>query len=256
MNKYDLLDLLYEKNGDYFSGETLSEQFGFSRTTIWKSVNQLKADGYDISSITKKGYKLEREKIDVLSKYELLRRLTPHGEYHVEFSEQIGSTNSYALNLAENNATHNTLIVANEQTGGKAKEHGNFFSPPNAGVYMSLILRPKGLKMEDVSYFKGEKIKKFLAVLNAELGESLACVSDSLILVKNKKLGGILTQASIEVESGLIEYLVIGIGLYVNAGDFTKMFKEDYTALDILTQKSFNRADLIAKIVTAISCCP
>ena len=67
--KGEILRLLKETNG-YLSGQELCEKFGVSRTAVWKVINQLKEEGYEIEAVRNKGYALKSVS-DVLSREEL-----------------------------------------------------------------------------------------------------------------------------------------------------------------------------------------
>ena len=65
------------------------------------------------------------------------------------------------------------------------------------------------------------------------------------IVVNNKKVSGILTELSAEVD--YINYIVVGIGVNVSMKDFPDELKDKATSLLIESGKSISRAQLIAK---------
>lgn len=140
--KGEILKLLKERRG-YLSGQELCERFGVSRTAVWKVMNQLKEDGYEIEAVRNKGYVL-RSTPDILSKEEL--ESTIHTEWagaNVAFFERTDSTNTQIKRLAEAGAPHGTLAVAEIQEGGKGRRGRSWVSPPGVGIWMSLLLRPQ-----------------------------------------------------------------------------------------------------------------
>lgn len=118
--KAKILQALREADG-YVSGQQLCEQFHVSRTAVWKAINQLREMGYEIDSVSNKGYCI-RSVPDVLNKNELLSlRKTAWIGTQVECFDVIGSTNTTAMQMAEEGAPHGTLVVADRQDSGKGR---------------------------------------------------------------------------------------------------------------------------------------
>lgn len=119
--KGEILKLLKETDG-YISGQELCEKFGVSRTAVWKVINQLKEEGYEIEAVRNKGYILKGS-ADVLSKEELESTIhTKWAGTQVAFFEETDSTNNEIRRLAEQGAPHGTLAVAERQLGGKGQK--------------------------------------------------------------------------------------------------------------------------------------
>lgn len=119
--KGEILKLLKETAG-YISGQELCEKFGVSRTAVWKVINQLKEEGYEIEAVRNKGYILKGS-ADVLSKEELESTIhTKWAGTQVAFFEETDSTNNEIRRLAEQGAPHGTLAVAERQLGGKGQK--------------------------------------------------------------------------------------------------------------------------------------
>ena len=113
--KGEILKLLKETDG-YISGQELCERFGVSRTAVWKVINQLKEEGYEIEAVRNKGYILKGS-ADVLSKEELESTIhTKWAGAKVAFFEETVSTNNEIRSLAEQGAPHGTLAVAEERS--------------------------------------------------------------------------------------------------------------------------------------------
>ena len=140
--KGEILKLLKETDG-YISGQELCEKFGVSRTAIWKVINQLKEEGYEIEAVRNKGYILKGS-ADVLSKEELESTIhTKWAGANVVFFEETVSTNNEIRSLAEQGAPHGTLAVAEQQLGGKGRRGRVWTSPAGVGIWMSMLLRPQ-----------------------------------------------------------------------------------------------------------------
>lgn len=140
--KGEILRLLKETNG-YLSGQELCEKFGVSRTAVWKVINQLKEDGYEIEAVRNKGYALKSVS-DVLSREELKSSIeTRWAGANVVCFDRTDSTNIQARKQAEAGAPHGTLVVAERQDGGKGRRGRGWESPSGVGIWMSILLRPQ-----------------------------------------------------------------------------------------------------------------
>lgn len=208
------LKVLFENNkGKYLSGEEIASELGCTRGAVWKAVRGLEAEGWRIDAVTNKGYCLAREN-DVLSadgikKYLACKDITDVIVYHVT-----DSTNIQLKALAADGAPEGTLVVAGEQTAGRGRLGRSFYSPSDSGIYMSLLLRPK-LGTSDAI-----KITTAAASATAEIIEKLTGCSTEIKWVNDiyscgRKVCGILTEASFNVEFGGFDYAVLGIGINV-----------------------------------------
>ena len=93
--KTKILEAL-KKSDEYISGQELCERCGVSRTAIWKAVNQLRSDGYEIESVTGRGYRLVSER-DILSKEEIASELGGNDIVNeIYYYDEIDSTNNKA----------------------------------------------------------------------------------------------------------------------------------------------------------------
>nr|MDE7132292.1 HTH domain-containing protein [Lachnospiraceae bacterium] len=118
-DKTDILALLRNSN-DYVSGQQLCDRFGVTRTAVWKVINQLKEEGYQIESISGKGYRLLEEPEDILSESEIASRLhTQWAGRKVYYYDVTGSTNNDAKRCGEEGEPHGTVVVADIQNAGK-----------------------------------------------------------------------------------------------------------------------------------------
>ncbi len=139
--KTEILSMLSTGEG-YVSGQKLCDELGVSRTAVWKVINQLKEEGYEIESVPRKGYRIMKRP-DRITAEEITSRL--HSRWAgrpVCYSETIDSTNNEAKRLAERGALAGTLVVAEEQTQGKGRRGRSWMTPAGTAVAMSLVLRP------------------------------------------------------------------------------------------------------------------
>ncbi|GAB6139012.1 biotin--[acetyl-CoA-carboxylase] ligase [Halanaerobaculum tunisiense] len=207
-----VLDLLYRFQGDYLSGERLSDQLGVSRTTIWKYINYFRDVGYQIESSSKLGYQLLAAP-DILLPEEISRGLTTDQMGHqIFYSAQIDSTNRLAKEKAEAGFKEGTVVVAEEQVGGKGRLNRKFCSPPG-GIWLSFILRPdiKPVLAARATYLSSLALVKTINQLT-DLEAYIKWPND--ILINDKKISGILTELGAELDQ--VNYLVIGLGINAN----------------------------------------
>ena len=140
--KSEILRLLKESN-TYISGQQLCEQFQVSRTAIWKVIDQLKKEGYQIEAVRNKGYRLI-ESPDVMSKAEIESLMdTKWAGKNVVYYDEIDSTNNRAKEAGEKGDAHGTLFVADMQVAGKGRRGRVWKSPSGSSIYLTILLYPE-----------------------------------------------------------------------------------------------------------------
>ena len=192
-----VLNYFIQNLGNYTSGEELSNKLNISRTAVWKAVKQLKEQGYEISSKTRKGYCLVDN--GVLNTAFINKYLhTDNLDLHVY--ETIGSTNSEAKNISsQRHSTEPLVIISDQQTAGYGRYGRKFESPKNTGIYMSILLENQhqndlnpGLLTTAVAIAVSRTIKKLF-----HKDTEIKWVND--VLLDGKKICGILTEGALEV---------------------------------------------------------
>jgi len=159
---------------------------------------------------------------DVLSEAGIRRYLKTEGlQFHIYSS--VGSTNTVLKTMAEEGAKEGLCVLSEQQTAGRGRLGRSFYSPPENGLYMSLLLRPM-LPAEDAT-----AVTACAAVAVAETIENLAPVRAEIkwvndVMVDGRKVCGILTEASLDCESGQVNYMIVGIGINTHPP------KDDYPA--------------------------
>jgi BirA family biotin operon repressor/biotin-[acetyl-CoA-carboxylase] ligase len=241
----NLLRYLKGEKGEWVSGEQLSNKLEISRTAVWKHIHKLRDKGYVIESSTKKGYRLQ-EISDLLLADEIREGLNTQifAQKDILHYKETDSTNTVAKDLAVRGAPEGTLVVAEKQTRGKGRRGRTWFSPAGSGIYASLILRPV------ISPGEAPRITLMTAVAVAEALLALIPLAFKIkwpndILVNGKKIAGILTEISTEMDS--VDYIVVGLGLNVNTpkGNFTQDIREKATSILVETGKPFSRIKLL-----------
>lgn len=243
--KEQLLSYLKKEMGNWVSGESLSNKLSVSRAAIWKHIKKLKEEGYHIESSPKKGYLLSRIS-DLLLPAEIEEGLDTRifGKGNIVYFNEINSTNIKAKELAAMGTPEGTLVVAEKQTNGRGRRGRSWFSPSGDGIYASLILRPA------MSPIELPRITLMTAVAVSEALLSLTRLKIRIkwpndILVNGKKIAGILTEISTEMDE--VDYIIVGLGLNVNTPyeSFPEDIRETATSILIETGKQFSRAPII-----------
>jgi BirA family biotin operon repressor/biotin-[acetyl-CoA-carboxylase] ligase len=246
--KQVVLQLLIENKGNYVSGEAISNTLSVSRTAVWKHINTLKTEGYNIISSSGKGYCL-LERPDLLSFTEIKIGLkTKKIGQNILCFAKIDSTNEAAKRVAITGAPEGTVVVADQQEHGKGRLDRHWVSSPAVGLWFSIILRPDLQPAQAVqsTFVSAIAVCK---VLRKATGLPFSIKWPNDILVQNRKVCGILTELSAELER--INYIVVGIGLNVNQQkeDFPLEIREKATSLLLASGRSFNRAELLRNIL-------
>ncbi|MDE7022132.1 MAG: biotin--[acetyl-CoA-carboxylase] ligase [Lachnospiraceae bacterium] len=247
-DKSDILTLL-RNSRDYVSGQQLCDQFGVSRTAVWKAINQLKEEGYRIEAVSHKGYRL-LESPDVLSRSEVLSRLkTKWAGQQLFYLEETGSTNIDAKRYAEEGEPHGTTVIAEKQNAGRGRRGKYWESPPGSAIYMTIMLKPD---------FAPDKASMLTLVMALSVAEAITEVTGlqagikwpNDVVVNKKKVCGILTE--LNVETDYIRHVVIGVGINVNNGapeEFPEEIRETATSLRIEAGTPFSRAELLERVL-------
>lgn len=250
MLKDDVLKLI-SRERDYISGETISRKLGVSRTAINTAVKALRDDGYEITSTTNKGYLLTNSP-DLLSKGAISAYLTDDRSEDLYVYDSVGSTNTVLKDLAANGSKSGTVVIADHQASGKGRRGRSFESPSGVGIYLSYLLKPQsGLnRISDLTSWTAVAVSD--AIRNAYgLETSIKWVND--LLMNKKKICGILTEVTVEGESGFIDTCIIGIGINVNESSFPDELKDIATSISIENGgKIFERAKLAAEIIKSM----
>ncbi len=219
MTKEAVLEVLRTHTDVCISGAEIGRQLSVSRTAVWKAVEQLKKEGYRIESGPNRGYRLLPDS-DVLSE-EGIRRYLIHDSLQVRVFPSISSTNTVLKQLAAEGAPEGLVLAAGEQTAGRGRMGRQFYSPPDTGLYMSLLLRPSmpAADVTGITACAAVAVAQTIEEFSARPAE-IKWVND--VFVGGKKVCGILTEASVDCETGMIHYLIIGIGINtaVPQGDF------------------------------------
>lgn len=243
--KSEILKLLKNSEG-YLSGQQLCERYNVSRTAVWKAIEQLKSEGYEIEAVRNKGYRLLKSP-PVMSKAELESITeTSWAGRTVVYLKETDSTNTQAKALGEKQGVHGTLLVAEKQNAGKGRRGRMWESPAETSIYMTILLRPS------ISSATAPMLTLVMALSVVEGIRDSTGIETGIkwpndIVTDAKKVCGILTEMSADMDG--VHYVVIGAGINVNQDRFPEELKEKATSLCIKKGTSISRPKLIASIM-------
>ena len=235
-----------KQSEDFISGQEISKEFHITRAAIWKYINILREEGYNIESVPSKGYRLVALP-DILSYEEIKEYLnTDFMGRNIHYFNSIDSTNSKAKEIALEEK-EGTVLIAEEQTEGKGRMGRSWVSPKGKGIWMSIILKPnvEPMKVPKLTLVGAAAVYK--ALENMGIKAQIKWPND--VLIDGKKICGILTEMSGELN--MVNYVIMGIGINVNLdeGDFPEELKDKATSLKISTGKEISRKELTANIL-------
>ncbi len=244
--KQNVLNFLNNKD-EYISGQNIAAQFNVSRAAVWKAIQSLISDGYKIDAINNKGYKILNSN-DVISLEGIIQQIKSQNKLNFEYIREVDSTNNLMKERVKEGALEGHVIVASSQTKGKGRLGRSFYSPDGSGIYMSILLKPKFNAEEASMLTAAAAVAVSTAIDNLAKRESqIKWVND--IYIDNKKVCGILSEASYNMENHNLDYVIVGIG--VNVYEPTQGFPDDIKniATQVFTSPEGNmRNKLIANI--------
>ena len=251
MTKDAVLAIL-KRAGTFVSGEKISQELGISRTAVNIAVKALREEGCVIASSTNRGYCLT-EAPDRLTRGDLLCWLPEERMTSVLCMDSVDSTNRRLRELALDDAPDGQVLLADEQTDGRGRRGRAFYSPAGSGIYLSMLLRPEGLPADTVSLTAWAAVAVCRAVASVcGVTPGIKWVND--LVLQKRKVCGILTEMSVESETGQIQYVIVGIGVNVNEkkADFPKEIRTTASSLAAECGRTFSRAELAAAMIRSL----
>ena len=251
--KSDVLLKLEENKGSFFSGEELAVSLGVSRTAVWKAIKQLETEGYAIEAVPNKGYCLS-DYSDVMS-VEGIKAALPDRLKNIELTvlKTTGSTNTDAKQAIAAGCTHGTTFVAEKQTSGRGRRGRSFLSFEGSGIYMSVVIKPE-VNVDNIVYVTTAVSVAVARAISRVAGieTEIKWVND--IYFKGKKICGILTEAVTDCESGIIDSLVVGMGVNFSSRpeDIPDELKDTAGSLFEGEKCSISRNLLAAEIINQV----
>ncbi|MGH7978079.1 MAG: biotin--[acetyl-CoA-carboxylase] ligase [Limisphaerales bacterium] len=243
-----ILSALRETPGGV-SGAQLAEELGVSRAAVWSHIEELRRLGYGILAGPHLGYRLTGEP-DVLLADDLLARLGKGRvigrEIHV--FEQTTSTNDVVEKLARDGVGEGVVVFAESQTRGRGRLGRKWASPARKGLWFSILLRPR-LRPQEATQLTVASSTALRRAIYSQTHLPIEIKWPNDILIGGKKVGGILTEMSAELDR--VRHVILGIGIDVNqeAHEFPTEIRKIATSLKIERGEALSRGALASAVL-------
>lgn len=233
----------------HISGEKLSDELGITRSAVWKHINSLKEDGYEIDSVRNKGYRLIKSP-DIPDSSIIKAGLeTELIGSTVIAMKTVDSTNEEVKRLAAEGAREGLTVVSAEQTAGKGRFSRSWSSGNDGGIYFSFLLRPELPPADIASITLAAGYAVCLAIREfTGLDARIKWPND--IIIGRRKLCGILTEMT--AQSDRIDHVIVGIGINVNNHSFPEEISGKATSLYLEAGKEFDRNALLSCVLNML----
>jgi BirA family biotin operon repressor/biotin-[acetyl-CoA-carboxylase] ligase len=231
------------------SGADLSRELGMTRAGVWAHIEELRALGYDIEASPHLGYRLFGTP-DVLHADDLSARLgkvrVVGREIHV-FHETT-STNDVAARLARGGAAEGAVVFAESQTNGRGRMGRAWISPAGKGLWFTVLLRP-AFAPQGTTQLTVAAATALSRAITLQTGVTPEIKWPNDILIRGRKVAGILTEMRAELDQ--VQEVLLGIGMDVNleTGDFPAPLRRTATSLRIETGQKVSRSELAVAIL-------
>lgn len=252
--KVKLLAYLLDHPGHFHTGPELADHFQVTRNAIWKAVKQLETDGYEIIRHPKNGYALENlnQAIDLGQITHGLQNVWP--ELKVYYLDSTTSTNDLGRKHAADYPDHPAIFISSEQTAGRGRRGRTFYSSLSQGLYFSIVMTPPpGVNNDLVASLTIASASAYAETLTSYLPDDVMIKWVNDLFYHGKKVAGILTEATFDMESQTISHLVLGIGSNL-AGDFAKENAQNQSVAGTIfgpqLPNHFNPNDLVTNFIT------
>src|ERR1039457_4652760 len=236
------------------SGADLAGQLRVTRAAIWGRIEQLRQLGYEIEAGPHFGYRLVSAP-DVLHADDLLARLgkTKVIGRDIRVFEQTTSTNDVIEKLARDGVKEGAVVFAESQTKGRGRLGRKWISPERKGLWFSILLRPD-LRPQETTQLTVASATALRRAIQSETGLKPEIKWPNDILVGGKKVSGILTELSAELDR--VKHVILGIGVDVNQGasEFPAELRKTATSLRIEAGKAISRPELATAILREMDC--
>src|SRR5215469_15521424 len=229
-----LVTLLSENATIVISGARIAREIGVSRSMVWQWIEQLRKLGVRVKGQRRTGYFLEHIP-DIITPNLIRKRLKGN-----VFGKQIyhffrtDSTNRVAMDLGYTGAAEGTVVLAEEQTAGRGRSGRTWHSERGAGLYVTLLLRPK--------------LSPAHAAIKTQAGLIPELKWPNDLILNGKKIGGILTE--MHAEPSQVRFVVVGIGINVNQEKFPAEISSAASSLRKESGRSHSRVELLVRLLS------
>ena len=240
-----ILEKLLISKGKPISGEKLAHELSVSRAAVWKQVQVLRDEGYDIDSSTNIGYTLAGSSGRLVpGEIKAGLKTTIIGK-EIKYFEETESTNIIAREMA-GPADEGTVVIAESQTGGRGRLGRKWISP-TGGIWLSIIIKPKIQPSfaPRITFLAGVSVAK--TIRSYDIRAKIKWPND--VLIEGKKVCGILTEVGAEMD--MIDYCIVGIGFDTNVDteSFPDEIRNGSTSLKKELGHEIDRVEFVQKLL-------
>ncbi len=252
--KSKILALLKENKSEIITGTDIAKKLNITRSYVSKAVSLLRDEGYNIEIINRSGY-IYHDDYKILSIDKILSHLNKPDLFKIEILDRVNSTNTYLKSKSHNNEKTIQVAIADEQTGGVGRMSRNFVSNKGKGIYMSFLFKPS---------FSLETSKKITACVSVGVARAIDKLCKTSVKIKwvndiylnDKKICGILTTGTTNLELGTLDYMIVGIGinLYSQAflGELSKKATDIFDETNVIVDRSLLISEVLNEVVNLL----
>jgi len=242
-----LIALLSENATIVISGARIAREIGVSRSTVWRWVERLRELGVRVKGQPHTGYFLE--KVSDIVTPELVRKRLKGSLFgkRVHHFFRTDSTNRVAMELGYAGEPEGAVVLAEEQTAGRGRSGRNWHSERGAGLYVTLLVRPRLAPAQAPLLTMMAGLSAHTAIL-AQTGLNAELKWPNDLLLNGRKLGGILTE--MHAEPSAVRFVIVGIGINVNQEKFPAELSGIATSLRRESGRTFSRVELLVKLLS------
>ena len=243
-----IIKLLKEKSG-FVSGEEISTFLGITRAAVWKKVKTLRQSGYVITAIPSKGYRLVKSP-DIPTKEALQAVFT--GDIigrEIIFYDVISSTNDKVMEIGATRS-EGTVVIADAQKHGRGRFGRKWISPAGVNLYVTVLLKPPFVPKEATLITLMAAVA-IVSAIRDFTGLHAVIKWPNDILIRNKKVAGILTEMKSDMDR--IEFIAVGIGINVNMSlnMMPHTLRSVTASLKSERGKPINRVELLGAVLSS-----
>lgn len=176
------------------------------------------------------------------------------GNRPFRYYQSVSSTNDVAWDwqLADPTLPSGSVVVADQQTGGRGRSGRLWHTPPGQAIAMSIILTPEidPANLHRITMLAGIALIETIAPTISKQRQTLALKWPNDLMINAHKLSGILTEA---VWLGNeLQAVIVGIGINIRVDFNNRDLAHIATNLEDYTERPVSRAELIAAILERI----
>jgi BirA family biotin operon repressor/biotin-[acetyl-CoA-carboxylase] ligase len=233
----------------WVSGADLSHRLGVTRAAIWARIEELRNLGYEVEASPHSGYRLlgcpDRLHADDLTSRIGAVRVVGRD---IRVFQETSSTSDILEKLARDGVREGMVVFAESQTRGRGRLGRQWVSPPGRGIWFSVLLRPV-LRPQAATRLTVAAATALARALRREVPLRPEIKWPNDLMIHGRKVAGVLTELSGELDS--VRHVILGIGINANLDreDLPPALHATATSLKLELGRSIDRASLAAALL-------